>query len=144
MSEIYRELLFVHPAYQGYGVARALLLHCQALAKSVDPLAFPYPYTLKSLSQPKQVQPLAGPSISSPEAPNTPLDDNTISDDPESQPEGSDSQNRKLVRMIVRASQAGTPVYARLGFRHMYKSSVVYKGEEVSWPVMAWEGLVSG
>jgi len=135
------ELLFVHPAYQGHGVARALLQHCQALAESPRPLEFPYPspYTHKTLVQPKLGQSSNVSTSSSSPSPSTPLTSNTCFENLSPQV----AEPRK-VRMFVEASQAGTPVYTRLGFRPIYRSSIEYEGEQVSWPVMLWEGYVSG
>lgn len=134
MFEICRELLFVHPAYQGCGVARALLQHCQELAVSVDPLAFPYPSPYPKLQELN----IYTTSRASPLSTTSPLKSDPSSENPDPQV----SELRK-VRMFVEASQAGTPVYTRLGFRPMYKSSIIdYEGEQISWPVMLWEGYV--
>lgn len=138
MSEICRELLFVHPAYQGCGVARALLQHCQELAVLVDPIAFPYPspYSKLQVGLPLNV---STNSSASPFSTNSPLKSELRTENPNSQV----TELRK-VRMFVEASQAGTPVYTRLGFRPIYKSSIEYEGEQISWPVMLWEGYVLG
>lgn len=142
-----RELFFVHPAYHGRGIARALLEHCQALAQSANPLAFPYPYFYipKSLSQPEfapasnfLIGTLPSPIVTggTPRVinPSRSLSMSDIAQKGET----------RQVRVTLEASRAGTPVYTKLGFRQICRSTIEYKGEQVSWPVMLWEGHIIG
>ena len=136
----FRDWLFVHPSYQGLGIGRALLEHSQNLAELMDPLAFPYPisYIPSSRAATPQPPPSSIPSvIPSPYSSNTSLDtdlDNLeLAVDPEP----------RKVKIFLEASRAGTPVYTRLGFRPISRSTIEYKGEQVSWPVMLWEGTMA-
>ena len=140
----FRELLFVHPAYQGLGVGRALLEHSQTLAESTEPLAFAYPaiYTPKSLAQVKHPNSSTFSLGSSPSTTSVQLDKDETPDHQE--PPNTLIQEPRKVKMFLEASRAGAPVYTRLGFHRISEMTVEYKGEQILSPVMLWEGTMVG
>ena len=137
-------MLFVHPAYQGLGVGRALLEHSQALAESTEPLAFTYPaiYTPKPSTQTKHPHSSTFSLGSSPSTTSVQLDKEEIPDHQE--PAETPIQGPRKVKMFLEASRAGAPVYARLGFHRISEMKIDYKGEQILSPVMLWEGTIVG
>ena len=132
----FRELLFVHPAYQGLGVGRALLEHSQTLAELTEPLAFAYPaiYTPKSSAQVKHPHTSTFSLGSSPSTTSVQLDKDETSDHQE--PPKTLIQEPRKVKMLLEASRAGAPVYTRLGFHPISETTIEYKDEELLFPVM--------